>query len=501
LLPLQTFFALQVNDNDNDWSESRTMMFGVRFRLLALGLAFGLVGATIAWIVVDFQRQTRELQTKLNQVDTESGQISAQFKDELREVNNTQLQYAVSHDPAVWEQFLKASRQLNQWLDGQALRLTSQSEKDSLREVKAAYDSYLKTIGEIPRETNGSAQSSDVLAAFKRVRTESQHLFDLGQSLANTHYKSRNQLLADAGQRLQGLRLSELVLLGLLFLFGLALAGVAYRDMIAPLRVQLVESKTLVERHEKLASLGMLAAGVAHEIRNPLTAIKAALFIQQKRFGPGSPERADNELVQNEITRLERIVTDFLRFARPSDPEFGTLPADQLLRDVQLIFAAQAEKAEIRLVLDVSAAWRVRVDPAQIKQVLINLVQNGIDSIGRDGTITLRARRDRRALSGEEQEVVILEVADTGKGIPPEVGKRLFDPFFTTKDDGTGLGLSIAARIVEKHGGALQYQTQTNRGTTFGIVLPQAREEGKILEAFASLRRVPHSFIPPNERR
>jgi len=128
----------------------------------------------------------------------------------------------------------------------------------------------------------------------------------------------------------------------------------------------------------------------------------------------------------------------------------------------------------------------VQVDPAQIKQVLINLVQNGIDSIGRDGSITLRARRDRQSLSGEEREVVILEVADTGKGIPPEVEKRLFDPFFTTKDDGTGLGLSIAARIVEKHGGALQYQTQTNRGTTFGIVLPQSRERENIPAGLAS---------------
>jgi len=91
LLALQTFFALPVNVVDADRSESGTMTFGVRFRLLALGLAFGLVGAMIAWIVVDFQRQSRELQTKLNQVDTESGQISAQFKDDLREVNNTQL--------------------------------------------------------------------------------------------------------------------------------------------------------------------------------------------------------------------------------------------------------------------------------------------------------------------------------------------------------------------------------------------------------------------------
>jgi signal transduction histidine kinase len=116
----------------------------------------------------------------------------------------------------------------------------------------------------------------------------------------------------------------------------------------------------------------------------------------------------------------------------------------------------------------------VRIDGQQLKQVLINLVQNAADSIGKDGTVTLRLRLDTRPLSNHNTEVVILEVADTGKGIPPDVEKRLFDPFFTTKESGTGLGLSIAARIVENHGGALQYQTQVNRGTVFGIVLPRA---------------------------
>jgi len=116
----------------------------------------------------------------------------------------------------------------------------------------------------------------------------------------------------------------------------------------------------------------------------------------------------------------------------------------------------------------------VNVDAAQIKQVLINLVQNAADSIGQDGTITLRARQARKPLLNGEKNTVVLEVSDTGKGITAEAQKRLFDPFFTTKDNGTGLGLSIAARIVQKHGGVLQYQTQVNRGTTFGILLPQA---------------------------
>jgi signal transduction histidine kinase len=100
-------------------------------------------------------------------------------------------------------------------------------------------------------------------------------------------------------------------------------------------------------------------------------------------------------------------------------------------------------------------------------------VQNAADSIERGGTITLRARADRRHLVNGETDVVILEVADTGKGIPAEIEKRLFDPFFTTKAQGTGLGLSIAARIMEMHGGALQYQTKVNQGSIFEIVLPR----------------------------
>jgi signal transduction histidine kinase len=319
-----------------------------------------------------------------------------------------------------------------------------------------------------------TGESSASLAEYNGFFVQSRRLNDLGVDLARVHYESRNAVLAQANQTLTRLRLSVLGLVGLLFLFGLALAARVYRDIIAPLRVKLVESQALAERNEKLASLGLLAAGVAHEIRNPLTAIKAALFLQQKKFQPGSPERGDVEMVEREILRLERIVNEFLQFARPADPELATIPADQPLAEVQALLTAQLAKDGIQLVREAAVPMRVKVDSAQIKQVLINLVQNAADSMGGSGTITLRARHDRKRLSNGEADVVILEVVDTGKGIPPEVEGRLFDPFFTTKDSGTGLGLSIAARIVERQGGSLQYQTRMNRGTTFGIVLPEA---------------------------
>jgi signal transduction histidine kinase len=280
--------------------------------------------------------------------------------------------------------------------------------------------------------------------------------------------------LADSKKSLTYLIVLLLISLALLLVAVGGLAVVVYRELIAPLQVRLIESQALAERHEKLASLGMLAAGVAHEIRNPLTAIKAWLFIQQKHLSPGTPEYEDTEIISQEINRLERIVKDVLMFARPTEPDLAIVAAEQPLHDVQTLLGPGLAKANIKVVLENSGSADIRVDKQQIKQVLINLVQNAADSIGENGQITLRARLDTKRLGENTTNVVILEVVDTGKGIPAAVEKRLFDPFFTTKESGTGLGLSIAARIVEKHGGALQYQTVLNRGTTFGIVLPRA---------------------------
>jgi signal transduction histidine kinase len=445
-----------------------------KFRLAALGGAAGLMGVLIALATILSQEQSAQLRAQLKIVDSESAGISEHFKDSLREVNNIRLHYTMSRDPAEWQQFLKTSLELDGWLDQQTTKLTTSREKDVLREVKTAYADYLAMSRQIYQHQQTNHTPESVLADFSNARAPSQHLFDLGQALAKAHYELRDDVRARANSTLSQLRQSILALVVLLFLFGLALALLAYRDLILPLRVKLVETQSLAERREKLASLGLLAAGVAHEIRNPLTAIKAAVFMQQKKFPPGSPEASDAALVQREILRLERIVTQFLQFARPAEPELATIPSDQPLKEIQILLGPSLAKNNIRLLLEDSAPLPVKVDGEQMKQVLINLVQNAADSIGRDGAITLRARPDRRPLAQVETDVVILEVADTGPGIAPEVEKRLFDPFFTTKAEGTGLGLSIAACIVQKHGGALQYQTLVNHGTTFGIILPRA---------------------------
>jgi len=246
---------------------------------------------------------------------------------------------------------------------------------------------------------------------------------------------------------------------------------------VAQLMAGLIGSPLIRDAHdksEKLASFAVLAAGVAHEIRNPLTAIKARLYTQQKRLVKGSPEAEDSRFVDEEIDRLERIVREFLQFARPGDPVLAPVSPAELLDEVRELLSAGCRKSAIRLTVAAAVETPVLADRQQIKQVLINLVRNSAESIGRDGRITLRARLIHVGFGAvQTRDAISLEVQDTGGGIPPAVQARLFDPFFTTKPSGTGLGLSIARRIVEKHGGTLRFETGA-KGTVFRIVLPVA---------------------------
>jgi signal transduction histidine kinase len=448
----------------------------VKLRLAALGLAIAIMGGLIACVTLNSQRQGADLRDKLNEVDVQSIGIAEHFKDMLRDGSDKLTHYRVTADPAAWADFLKANGEMGAWIQNEIAGPVTPHEREILQQMDSIYQEYTTNVANVQKATVASGPNGnlppDLTAQLSQAR---RHLFDLGQELSQAHLDLKKQLLVEAHQMLRRLRATILGALALLFLCGIALAVFVYRDMIAPLRNKLVETQAAAEQQEKLASLGLLAAGVAHEIRNPLTAIKAALFTQQKKFAAGTPEHSDVKVVEREIVRLERIVNDFLQFARPAEPELVVMAADLLLMETRLFFTPQLERHRIQINLEPAAPVYIKVDPAQMKQVLINLVQNAADSIGQDGTITLRTRMSRKPLLNGETNTVILEVSDTGKGIPAEAQKRLFDPFFTTKDNGTGLGLSIAARIVQKHGGVLQYQTQVHRGTTFGILLPQAR--------------------------
>ena len=454
--------------------EHQASSFGIKFRLATFTLAIAGMVVIIAWTAQDAWRRGGELRERLTAVQLKSFQIADHIQETILELNNLVLRFGAYRDTNAWTHFQSASRALDRWIDDQRAVLSTDTERHLLDLINTNYDFYMAAALDIENRVGTGPQASIGLKDFADFERQSQKLLKQGFVLADAHRQSMDSFLDDSKRSLGYLRFLLAISLALLLAAGAGLAVVVYGELISPLRVRLVESQALMERQEKLASLGMLAAGVAHEIRNPLTAIKAWLFIQQKHLEPASAERADAEIISNEIIRLERIVKDVLLFARPSEPDLKVVHAEQPLEQVLTLLAPELKKSNIQLVLEDSNEADVRIDPQQIQQVLINLIQNAAESIGNNGTITLRARTATKRLVDRLGDVVILEVSDTGKGIPPQVEKRLFDPFLTTKDAGTGLGLSIAARIVEKHGGALQYQTQINRGTTFGVVLPRA---------------------------
>lgn len=140
----------------------------------------------------------------------------------------------------------------------------------------------------------------------------------------------------------------------------------------------------------------------------------------------------------------------------------------------------QLEASAIDLKIQAQNGGVVHADAQQLKQVLINLIQNSAENIGRNGTVLLTTRHEETELNGRVRPAIILGVEDTGKGIPPEVEPRLFDPFFSTKEGGTGLGLAISSRIIEKHGGLLRYETILNEGTTFEVVVPEVTSNATV---------------------
>jgi signal transduction histidine kinase len=310
--------------------------------------------------------------------------------------------------------------------------------------------------------TQAGISQSDRLKPFPAASVESPARTGLGESSARPPVPPP---LPDPS--LRSVRYSLLIALAGLGVF--LMAAIYRRMVVAPLGLKLVESETM----NKLAHFGRLAAGLAHEIRNPLTAIGARLYTLQKGLAEGSSEFQDASVIRNEMRRLDRIVKDFLTLARPSEPKLVPISAEPLLKKTHDLLAPVFETQSVQLTLGPIAEGQFRGDEEQLRQVLINLSQNAADSMeGKGGPIVLRARKDRAKIKGRETDAIIIEVEDAGPGIPPEIQERLFDPFFSTKEQGTGLGLAIAARIVDKHAGELTFETHLDRGTTFGIVLP-----------------------------
>lgn len=236
---------------------------------------------------------------------------------------------------------------------------------------------------------------------------------------------------------------------------------ILFRDMTEVRRL-----KQEVVRSQRLASLGSLAAGVAHEIRNPLSSIKgfATYFKERYRDNPADCETA--EVMIREVDRLNRVITQLLEFARPMTMTRVPASLQQLIRHALKTVEGQARQRRITVEADLSPEiGEIPLDADRITQVLLNLCLNAIAAMEGGGTL-------RITLGWQDSRTVRIELADTGSGISDQDLPRVFDPYFTTKPSGTGLGLPIVQKVVEAHGGEVTIRSELGKGTTVTVLLP-----------------------------
>jgi two-component system sensor histidine kinase PilS (NtrC family) len=234
-----------------------------------------------------------------------------------------------------------------------------------------------------------------------------------------------------------------------------------------------IDMEERLRRSGKLAAVGQLAAGLAHEIRNPLASLSGAIELLECESPPElKSSRRLFEIAQREARRLNALLSDFLEFARPKTPIAVTVQLGLILEEVRDLLA-RGEPGTGRIEVDVPDGIRVVGDPDQLRQVFWNLLLNGIQAQSEDGSVTVRAR-SRADPPDPSDTWVEVAVEDRGQGIAPEVLSRVFDPFFTTKPKGTGLGLATVHRIVEAHGGSVQIATEIGRGTCVRVFLRAA---------------------------
>jgi two-component system NtrC family sensor kinase len=241
---------------------------------------------------------------------------------------------------------------------------------------------------------------------------------------------------------------------------------------------ELEQAQTQLIRTEKLASIGQLAAGVAHEINNPLGTILIYSHLIQKSLEPDDPKREDIALVISEANRAKDIVQGLLSFAREKKLRASEVNVNDILEEVLSLVVNQSLFHNIKIKKSFDQGPQTIVaDETQLKQVFLNIILNAAQAMEGNGKLTISTIFDKKQIK--------IKIADTGPGIPPEVMGKLFSPFFTTKEKGTGLGLAISYGIIERHQGKIDVETDLGKGSTFVITLPvsvsdeTARDEGK----------------------
>lgn len=382
----------------------------------------------------------------------------------------------------------------------------------AIRNIESEYNEYIALKDDvILLYKSGKSRAGANL--HKEVRNRFFNILNLCQAYKDLHYQKIFQV--EDASRLQAFRLRSIAAIAIFFNFLLAvfLSTIIIREILGPIRklaqemaregavtnkenvikilsrrvyrllenmdytrAELEKSRENLLQAEKMASVGKLAAGMAHSIRNPFTSVKMRLFSLGRSLGLDHTQQEDFDVISEEIRHIDTIIQNFLEFSRPPKLAMQSVsPSTVVDMTLQLLeHRLKSYDVSVRVVRD-SILPPVQADPEQIKEVLVNLIINACEAMPGGGSVAIEEKTASDSEKG--RAMAVIRVADDGPGIAPEIQDKILEPFFTTKEEGTGLGLSIARRIISEHNGDLAAVSGENRGTTFIITLPLKEQD------------------------
>jgi len=379
-------------------------------------------------------------------------------------------------------------------------------QKEAVSQIEAEYGRYILIKDQVilhykegERETGASLH--------REARNRFFSIFELCEAYKNIHKEAIAQARRESLLQARNLRVVAGTAIMAALILGVLLAFVLTKQILIPIRrlaleadrdekskgpgnevnilsrsvrglikdadhthAALERSQETLLQAEKMASVGKLAAGMAHSVRNPLTSVKMRLFSLNRSLELSPTQRDDFEVISEEIRHIDTIVQNFLEFSRPPRLKTQKISPSEIVDLVLQLLRHRLESYNV----SVSVSRRtflpeIQVDTEQLKEVLINILENACEAMEGGGHIDIHEEKGFHEPLGH---VAVIRITDTGPGIQQPIQEKVFQPFFTSKEEGTGLGLSIASRIVESHGGSLELISETGKGATFVIMLP-----------------------------
>ncbi len=485
---------------------------------VAIGLVLLLLGVSGGWYVLRLQRSN----SHVLDVNVSSLRAAEEITMIVREIRHELDRFLVGGERGHLASALGSQRDVEAWLERAAQLSVTERDASLVTRIASGLDelfAQLRHLADLPHQavTSDSVQSlvDDIVTA--RVLAAAHQYLDLKEQ----ELESSNQQNKAMAERLA----MALLLLGtcgaiagLVAGFGVARAisrsilqlSVSIRDVagklnevVGPVEVSADPSMTdletvlqtvslqvssvveqLHDRHreviraDQLAAVGQLAAGLAHELRNPLMCMKTLVQSARRRGDGAHFDSRDLAVLDEEICRLENLLQAFLDFARPPRPETRSVDLTRVVHHTVNFLSPRAAGRNVAIQCQLSSRpLIVQADEVQLRQVLLNLLLNALDAVHNGGEIVVDARHDVEGLPGERTDsrcrpCVSLRVSDNGHGLPARDRDRIFEPFFSTKDTGLGLGLAISQRIMEAHGGELVARDRAGGGAVFQIRLP-----------------------------